>query len=106
MTEAAPVTPAPVASDGKTLGIVALIVTFFISLLGIILGFIARGQSKRAGVSNGPATAAIVLGFIFLIGTIIAIVVSVVTAGALLAQCGDLGPGVHELDNGVTVTCS
>lgn len=106
MTEAAPVTPAPVAaSDGKTLGIVALIVSFFVSLLGIILGFVARGQSKRAGVKNGPATAAIVLGFIFLIGTIIWIVVAVALLGGIAAQCADLGPGVHEV-GGVTYTCS
>ena len=80
MTDAAPapvppVPAAPAASDGKTLGIVALIVTFFFSLVGLILGFVARGQSKRAGVKNTPATVAIVLGFIFLIGTIIAIIV-------------------------------
>jgi hypothetical protein len=46
-----------------------------------------------------------VLGIIFLIGTVIWIIVGVAGAGALLAQCADLGPGVHELDNGVTVTC-
>ncbi|MEP6482214.1 MAG: hypothetical protein ABJA94_09430 [Rhodoglobus sp.] len=105
MTQAAPAPVPAVASDGKTLGIVALIVSFFISLLGIILGFIARGQSKKAGLKNGPATAAIVLGFIFLIISIIAIAISVAGASALLAQCGDLGPGVHDV-SGVTVTCS
>jgi hypothetical protein len=98
-------TAAPATVPGKTLGIVALIVTFFVSLLGIILGFVARSQSKSAGFKNTPATIAIVLGFIFLIGTVIAIAVSVAGAGALLAQCADLGPGIHELDNGVTVTC-
>lgn len=86
MTDAAPapvppVPAAPAASDGKTLGIVALIVTFFFSLVGLILGFVARGQSKRAGVKNTPATVAIVLGFVFLIGTIIAIIVAVLSAG-------------------------
>lgn len=107
MTTPAPAAPAPAAaaSDGKTLGIVALIVSFFISLLGIILGFVARSQSKKAGVSNTPATIAIVLGFVFLAGTIIAIIVGVVSAGALLAQCGTLGTGTHVLDNGVTITC-
>lgn len=105
---AAPVPPppaAPAASDGKTLGIIALVVTFFFSLVGIILGFVARGQSKRAGVKNTPATVAIVLGFIFLAITIIWIIVAIVGAAALLSQCATYGPGVHTLPNGVTLTC-
>ncbi len=108
MTDAAPAPAAPAApaaSDGKTLGIIALVAAFFISLLGIILGFVARGQSKRAGVKNTPATVAIVLGFIFLIISVIIIVVSAAGAGALLSQCAEYGPGVHELPNGVTLTC-
>lgn len=107
MTDAAPAPApaAPAASDGKTLGVVALIVAFFFSLLGIILGFVAKGQSKKAGVKNGPATAAIVLGFIFLAITVIIIGVSVAGASALLGQCAEYGPGVHELPNGVTLTC-
>jgi hypothetical protein len=40
MTAATPA-PAPVV-PGKTLGIVAVIVVFFISLLGLILGIVAR----------------------------------------------------------------
>ncbi len=104
----APVPPAPSApsgSDGKTLGIVALIVTFFVSLVGLILGFVARGQSKRAGVKNTPATVAIVLGFIFLAIQIIWIIVAVTAFGGLAAQCAEYGPGIHELENGVTLTC-
>jgi len=108
MTDAAPAPAAPAApaaSDGKTLGIIALVAAFFISLLGIILGFIARGQSKRAGVKNTPATVAIVLGFIFLIISVIIIAVSVAGLGALASQCAEYGPGVHQLPNGVTLTC-
>lgn len=101
MTEAAPYT----GSNGKTLGVVALIVSFFFSILGIILGFVAKSQSKKAGVKNGAATAAIVIGFLALIVTAIVIGVSVAGAGALLGQCAEYGPGVHELENGVTLTC-
>ena len=97
--------PAPAASDGKTLGIIALVVAFFISLLGIILGFVAKSQSKKAGVKNTPATVAIVLGFIFLaLQLIFFVVLPLAGFGALAAQCANLGPGVHEV-GGVTVTC-
>lgn len=97
--------PAPAASDGKTLGIVALVAAFFISLLGIILGFVAKGQSKKAGVSNTPATVAIVLGFIFLAFQIIGIIIAIASGAALFGQCAEYGPGVHTLPNGVTLTC-
>ncbi len=105
MTDAAPAPMppmAPAASDGKTLGVVALIVAFFFSLLGIILGFVAKGQSKRAGVSNTPATVAIVLGFVFMI---LGIIIFAAVAVPLLSQCAQYGPGVHELPNGITLTC-
>lgn len=107
----APVPPSyapapPAASDGKTLGIIALVVAFFVSLVGIILGFVAKSQSKKAGVKNTPATVAIVLGFIFLAIQIIWIIVAIVAGVAVLGQCAEYGPGVHTLPNGLTLTCS
>lgn len=97
--------PAPAASDGKTLGIVALVVTFFVSILGIILGFVAKSQSKKAGVKNTPATVAIVLGFIFFAIQVIWIIVAIAGAVALFSQCAEYGPGVHTLPSGITLTC-
>ncbi|MBX3100605.1 MAG: hypothetical protein KF761_13635 [Salinibacterium sp.] len=103
----APAPAAPASVPGKTLGIVALIlvIPFGLSLVGIILGFVARGQSKKAGAKNTPATVAIVLGFIALIITIVAIAIGVSAAASLAAQCADLGSGVHDMGNGVTITC-
>ena len=95
---------APAAVPGKTLGIVALILAFISSPIGFILGLVARSQSKKAGVSNTPATVAIVLGLIGTIIIAIIIAVSIAGAAALLSQCADLGPGVHE-NGGVTITC-
>jgi len=105
----APVPPAPAAapaSDGKTLGIVALIVSFFFSLIGVILGFVAKSQSKKAGVKNTPATVAIVLGLVFFVLTIISIVVitSLGVAG-LSALCEGMEPGMYQTTDGTTITC-
>lgn len=47
---------------GKTLGIVAFVVSFFAALIGLILGIIALVQSKKAGRGNGFAVAAIIIG--------------------------------------------
>jgi hypothetical protein len=106
MTDAAPapvppVPAAPAASDGKTLGIVALIIAFFIPLIGIILGFVARSQSKRAGIKNTPATAAIIVGFVRIALDIILVVAIFIP---LLTACASLGPGVWDV-NGLTLTC-
>lgn len=103
---AAPQIPAGTAeTPGKTLGIVALVVTFFASVIGIVLGFVARSQSKAAGVKNTPATLAIILGFVFLAVTIIVVIVFAVSAGNLLAACAGLEPGTYLLEDGRTLTC-
>lgn len=73
--------PAPVV-PGKTLGIVALVLAFLAPLIGAILGFVARGQSKAAGVENTPAKVAIILGIIF---TVLGIIITVVSFGASAA---------------------
>jgi len=74
-------------------------------VIGIILGFVARSQSKSAGLKNTPATIAIVLGFVFFALTIISIILFIATAGSLLATCAGLEPGTYVLDDGRTLTC-
>lgn len=108
---AAPAGPPPGDTyPGKTLGIVAVIVVFFASIIGLILGYVARSQSKAAGYKNTPAKVAIILGWIFLVLGIIAgiiITVVVVTAGAnaLNELCAGMPPGEYPLTTGGTVTC-
>jgi len=105
MTTPAPApAPAPV-SDGKTLGIVGLVLAFVFSIAGLIVSIIARGQSKRAGVQNTPATVGIVISIIGIIGYIIAIAALVIGLMALVSACASLGPGVWQLDNGGTISC-
>ena len=85
MTDAAPA-PVPAAAPavpGKTLGIVALIVSFFFSVVGLILGIVASNQSKAAGVPNTPAKVAIILGIVF---TVLYILIWVVAGGAIIAS--------------------
>lgn len=97
---------------GKTLGIVALVVAIFFNVIGLILGIVALVQSKKAGHKNGPALAAIIVGAVLFVGTIVAIVVSI----AIFNSLG--GPGLVEQVNaciddpsgsvvyqGVTMSC-
>lgn len=111
MTDApvpAPASPAP-ANPGKTLGVIALVLSILpFQLIGVIMGFVALNQSKKAGQKNGFAVAAIIIGIIGLvIGLIVAI--SIAAGGAALfgglgQVCAELGSGVWEVD-GITYTC-
>lgn len=109
---AAPAAPygAPGVDPGRTMGIIALVAVFFISILGLILGYVARSTSKKAGFQNTPAKIAIILGWIFLvlgiIGTIIVIIVlATAGAGALNELCQGMPAGEYELTTGGTITC-
>jgi preprotein translocase subunit SecG len=85
-------TPAPAAPTdypGKTLGIVALVLAFVFTLLGLILGIVANNQSKAAGVKNTPAKVAIILSVIFIVGGILIAIIAGVTGG--LAVSGSVG---------------
>jgi hypothetical protein len=102
-------TPAAPVNPGKTMGIIALVLSILpFQLIGIILGFVALSQSKKAGQKNGFALAAIIIGFIGLIIGLIVILAGGALFGSLfggLAQvCNELGTGVWEID-GVTYTC-
>lgn len=106
---APPVTPqyqgAPASVPGKTLGIVGLILAFLAPLIGLILSIVAKVQSRKAGVPNGIATAGMIVGAILTAIGIIVTIIAIAGAVALVGQCADLGPGVHDVD-GVRYTCS
>jgi hypothetical protein len=76
--------PAPAAApgDGKTLGIVGLVLAFVFALAGLIVSVVASRQSKAAGVPNTPAKVGIVLSIIFLIGQIIWLIAIIVIAAS------------------------
>ncbi|WP_409048186.1 DUF4190 domain-containing protein [Microbacterium sp. HA-8] len=103
--------PAPGAPvPGKTLGIVAFILSFFVQLVALILGIIALVQSRKAGAKNGWALAAIIISVILMIiGIIVGIALIGLAIGAAeeyARLCSEYGPGTHEVSSGVTITCN
>ena len=96
---------APPAEDpGKTLGIIGLVLSFFTAIIGLIISIVALRKSKKAGFKNTPALIGIIVGILSTIVAIIIAAVSIFALTAVLSQCAQLGPGVHDV-NGVTVTC-
>jgi len=90
---------------GKGMGIASLILAFFAPLIGLILGIIARGKSKKAGHKNGLALAGIIISCISMVISTIVIIIVIAAGASVVAKCKDLGPGTHY-DNGTTITCS
>jgi hypothetical protein len=67
----------------NTLAIVALVSSFFISLLGVILGHIALNQIKTTGEGGrGLAIAALIIGYVSMGLAIILIITMFATAAA------------------------
>lgn len=64
----------------NTMSIVAFILAFFVSIVGIILGFVALSQIKRTGEQGrGLALAAVIIGFVEVaLGIIFAIIFAIV----------------------------
>ncbi|MFE7846445.1 DUF4190 domain-containing protein [Microbacterium sp. NPDC057407] len=102
--------PADTAVPGRTLGIVAFILSFFVQLIALILGIVALVQSRKAGQKNGWALAAIIISSVLIvIGIIVLIIVFAVIVPAATAEflrlCSEYGNGVHEI-GGTTITLS
>ena len=76
-------------------------------IIGIILGIIALVQSRRAGVKNRPAVAAIIVGAVlFIIGVVIVILAVTVGVSAVNSTCSGYSSGtVLQLQSGGTLTC-
>lgn len=110
MSQSAPYYPqpgyVPAAAPGKTLGIVGFILALLgpLTFVGLILSIIAFVQSRKANVPNGLALAGIIIGAVGTLIGVALIAAGIVGAGALLQQCAELGPGVHQV-NGITITC-
>jgi len=67
---------------GRTLGITAFVLSFFLQVIALILGIIAILQSRRAGVPNNFAVASVVISAV-LIATGVIVWVAVVASGGV-----------------------
>jgi hypothetical protein len=81
-------TPAKPAKEypGQTLGVVALVLSFFLQIPALIMGIIAWNWSNRAGVSNTPAKASVFVS----IGLMVLGILALVGWAILLASIGSM----------------
>jgi peptidyl-prolyl cis-trans isomerase B (cyclophilin B) len=75
--------PPTTQAKTNTMAIVALVSSFFISLLGVILGHIALNQIKTTGEGGrGLAIAALIIGYVSMALAVVIIIVMVASAAA------------------------
>lgn len=75
---------------GQTLGLVALVLSFFMQIPALILGILAWVWSNRAGVSNVPAKVAVaVSATLMVIGTLV-LIGWIVLVASTIGQFGDM----------------
>lgn len=95
----------PVEKDpGKTLGIVAIVGSLALGLLGIALGLVSYRRSRAAGFSGGLGMAGIILGSVTTVLLALQLIL-LATGMGFGGACEGLAPGVHTLDNGTRVSC-
>ncbi|CAN7231016.1 DUF4190 domain-containing protein [Microbacterium sp. LjRoot45] len=97
----APAGPVP----GKTMGIIAFVLSFFFQLLALILGIVALVQSRKAGRSNGFALAAIIISVVLMIVGAILFFAFLLPTFSAAATCAADPSAVVTLW-GVEVPCS
>lgn len=92
---------APQQAPTNTLAIVALIASFFVSIVGIICGHIALGQIKRTGErGRGLALAGTIIGYVSFGITVISVIFLIVVGGlAAAAGSSSLSSSLSELED-------
>ncbi|MFJ3392596.1 DUF4190 domain-containing protein [Leifsonia aquatica] len=79
---------APSAQPGyNTMAIVGFILAFFVSIVGVILGFVALSQIKRTGEQGrGLALAAVIIGLVEIVLGIIFTIIIIASLGVAAAN--------------------
>ncbi|TFC78309.1 DUF4190 domain-containing protein [Cryobacterium cheniae] len=94
--------PVPAAPKTNTLAIVSLVSAFFVSLAAVITGHLALGQIRRTNeAGRGLAVAGLVLGYLGIVSTTLAVVIAIVFAATvfpfILAAVDGNGPGLPSI---------
>ena len=76
---------------GQTMGIVALVLSFFTQIPALILAIIAWVWSNKAGVNNVPAKVAVAVSSVLIVLGILAVVGWILVVASTVGELGDLG---------------
>jgi len=80
---------------GQSLGITGLVFSFVLPLVGLVLGIIAWNWSKKSGVHNSPARAAVVVGAVIMAVGLIIYVAWIIAVGPSLFEAMQMRWGMR-----------
>ncbi|MCW4385854.1 hypothetical protein OH146_08715 [Salinibacterium sp. SYSU T00001] len=111
-TEAEPTAPAAAEADtelpdkdpGKVLGVVGIVVSLAVGIVGFVLGLLSYRKSRAAGFGGGIGMTAMILGTITTVVLALQLVLLANGMG-IGGACDGREPGVYTLDNGTTISC-
>ena len=76
-----PQQPVAVKDPNSTLGIVGLVLAFFMAPVGIVLSAVALSKSKKAGFKNTAALIGIILGSVMTVLSILVVILAIASVG-------------------------
>ncbi|RKR75722.1 hypothetical protein [Frondihabitans australicus] len=90
---------------GRRSGVVAIVVGFFVGVVGVFIGIASIRASRRVGLAGALGTAGIVVSVLnIVVGGVVGIS-WVRYEVSLQQQCSFVGPGQYVTQNGDRVTC-
>ena len=97
--------PAVDVDPGRRSGVVAIVVGFFVGLVGVFIGIASIRSSRRVGLTGALGTAGIVVSVLnIVVGGVVGIS-WVRYEVSLQQQCALVGPGQYVTQSGGQVTC-
>lgn len=89
---------------GKVLGIVAIVSSLALGLIGITLGIIAYKKSRAGGFPGTTGMVGIIVGVITTVLLVLQLVL-LSTSNGIGGACDGRKSGVYTLDNGTRISC-
>lgn len=90
----------PAQQRTNSMAIVAFILSFFVSIVAVILGHIAMGQIKRTGEGgHGLAVAALIIGYIGIAGWVFFWLLVILIMMGVMGSVAFLAPFVEMIDS-------
>lgn len=97
--------PSVDVDPGRRSGVVAIVVGFFVGLVGVFIGIASIRSSRRVGLTGALGTAGIVVSVLnIVVGGVVGIS-WVRYEVSLQQQCALVGPGHYVTQSGDQVTC-
>ncbi|PWB97927.1 hypothetical protein [Homoserinimonas hongtaonis] len=89
---------------GKVLGIVGIVLSLALGLIGVALGIVSYKKSRAVGFAGTLGTVSIIVGVITTVLLVLQLVL-LSTNNGIGGACDGRKAGVYTLDNGTRISC-